>query len=214
MATKTKVIGLNAFLKATEKQLAEFWVREQNRLLIEYAKKEIVKLGKNIEAYHSRNHMDRTGNLLNSLCWGVAYDGRIVDSGFYREPITHSRGMDGTSVSFLHEFFPNDVEERNGRQMAENFIASYKGRPNKWTVFFAILADYWGYWESGFTMKSNFGEGRPRFMQFQVMTYIYDDVRRDLRPAKPHLTVYVPKYSYKNPRYKKKRGYKRIGVDR
>lgn len=68
MATKTKVIGLNAFLKATEKQLMKFWVGEQNRLLIEYAKKEIVKLGKNIEAYHSRNHMDRTGNLLNSLC--------------------------------------------------------------------------------------------------------------------------------------------------
>lgn len=214
MATKTKILGLNAFLKATEKQLMKFWSEEQSRLLIEYAKNEIIKLGKKIESYHSRNHMDRTGNLLNSLCWGVAYDGRMIESGFYREPVTHSRGINRASTSFLHEFFPDDVEERNGRQMAENFIASYKGKANRWTVFFAILADYWGYWESGFTMKSNFGEGIPRFMQFQVMTYIYDDVRRDLKPKERHFTVYVPKYSYKNPKYKNKRGYKKIGLYR
>jgi hypothetical protein len=109
----------------------------------------------------------------------------------------------------LHEYFINDRELVLGRELAEEYIGSVKGKSGKWTVFFAVLAPYWGYWESGFThIKTG------RRMQFQVMTHIFDDVRMDLKPAKTHLTVYVPKYSYKNPKYKKKKGIKKIGIIR
>lgn len=217
-----KIIGFDA-AKMAEQMMANA-VAEQNRRLVVYAEKEIKRLGDMIQTYHSANHMDRTGNLLNSLCWVVTYNSGIVGYGFYRSPVTHSRGIDGCSTSYLHEYFMNDMEERNGRQLAEEFIESYKGSPNKWKVAFAILADYWGYWESGFWMKSGGntvyqGESREhsiprskRFAQFQVMTHVYDDVRMALKPAETHLTVYVPKYSHKNPRYKNKRGYKKIGL--
>lgn len=201
-------------LNKMRKDMMDYAVSLQTENLIAFAQKEIKKLGDKIQTYNSANHMDRTGNLLNSLCWGVTYNGEMKGSGFYRDAVTHGRGINGASVSFLHEFFSNDQEEVNGRQRAEDFIASFQGKSGKWTVFFAILAPYWGYWESGFTMKSHFGDGKRRFMQFQVMTHIYDEVRMGLKPAKTRLSVYVPKYSYKNPKYKNKRGYVKIGVER
>ena len=206
---------------------------EQTRRLIEYAKKEIVKLGNMIASYNGANGLDRTGNLLNSLCWGVTYNGEVKDSGFYREPKVGSRtnrwgqergmGIKGGNDSYLHEFFPNDMEPVYGRQFAEEYLNNVSGKSGKWTVFFAILAPYWGYWESGFTMRGGGGDsGAPRhsrFMQFQVMTHIFDDVRIELKPAKTHLTVYVPKYSYKarshkGRKYKNKVGVKKIGIIR
>jgi hypothetical protein len=201
---------------------------EQTNRLVEYAKAKIIEIGDKIQTYHSKNHMDRTGNLLNSLCWCVTY-GTGEDekySGFYRQETLHGGGIDKTSESWLHEFFSNDREEVKGHQLAQSFIDSYKGKDGKWTVTFAILAPYWGYWEGGFKMKmggSTVYKGEPqqrniplttRFMQFQVMSHVYDEVRRDLRPAETHITVYRPKYSYKNPKYKKKKGYKKIGIIR
>jgi len=192
---------------------------EQTRRLIEYAKKEIVKLGNMIASYNGANGLDRTGNLLNSLCWGVTYNGEVKDSGFYREPKVGTRtnrwgqergmGIKGGSGSFLHEYFPDDMEPVYGRQFAEEYLNNVSGKSGKWTVFFAILAPYWGYWESGFTMVKT-----GKRMQFQVMTHIFDDVRMDLKPAKTHLTVYVPKYSYKSRKYKNKKGVKKIGIIR
>lgn len=192
---------------------------EQTRRLIEYAKKEIVKLGNMIASYNGANGLDRTGNLLNSLCWGVTYNGEVKDSGFYREPKVGSRtnrwgqergmGIKGGSGSFLHEYFPDDMEPVYGRQFAEEYLNNVSGKSGKWTVFFAILAPYWGYWESGFTMVKT-----GKRMQFQVMTHIFDDVRIELKPAKTHLTVYVPKYSYKSRKYKNKKGVKKIGIIR
>ena len=215
---KTKIIGFSP--ARIKKEAEEYLVSVQTEKLIEYAKEEIVKLGKKIQEYHSRNHMDRTGNLLNSLCWGVYYQGKKKGSGFYRDETTHSKGLDGTSVSFLHEFFKNDQEDVNGRKMAEDFIKSFKGASKGWSLFIAVLAPYWGYWESGFTMKFGFEEDEDgnmrttqrRFMQFQVMTHIYDDVRMAMKPAETHFTVYVPKYSYQNRKYKNKKGYKKIGI--
>jgi hypothetical protein len=163
-----------------------------------------------IASYSGANGLDRTGNLLNSLCWGVTFDGEVKDSGFYRSPKVGSRtnrwgqergmGIKGGDNSYLHEFF-DDKELVLGRKLAEEYIGSAKGKSGKWTVFFAVLAPYWGYWESGFTQVTT-----GKRMQFQVMTHIFDDVRMDLKPAKTHLTVYVPKYSFKNPKYKKKKG--------
>ena len=213
---KSKVVGLSSFTNNTREELTSYWIRIQTNKLAEYAKEEIEILGSRISAYNGAHHMDRTGNLLNSLCWIVTYNGKIQRSGYYREEMYHSSGLFRTSSSYLHEFFYNDMEEVNGRAMAQNFTKSYKGRNKGWSVVFAILAPYWGYWESGFVMKSGGGNSpipkSTRFMQFQVMTHIFDDVRMALKPAETHLTVYVPKYSWKNPKYKKKRGYKRIGV--
>jgi hypothetical protein len=188
---------------------------EQTNRLIEYAKTEIKRLGEMME----KGDKDRTGHLLNSLCWGVTYNGELKDSGFYRQATLHTyvnrygqergRGVHGGTNSYLHEYFINDREIVLGRELAEEYIGSVKGKSGKWTVFFAVLAPYWGYWESGFThIKTG------RRMQFQVMTHIFDDVRIDLKPAKTHITVYVPKYSYKNPKYKKKKGIKKIGIIR
>lgn len=72
---KTKIIGFSP--ARIKKEAEEYLVSVQTEKLIEYAKEEIVKLGDKIQTYNSRNHMDRTGNLLNSLCWGVAYKGEL-----------------------------------------------------------------------------------------------------------------------------------------
>ena len=219
MATRTRV-KFNAQKWAQEvfKNASE----EQTRRLIEYAKQEIVKIGNMILTYHSRNHMDRTGNLLNSLCWGVMYKGTMKGHGFLRDEVLRPRGVEGSSDSYLHEFFER-TEVVEGRKLAEQYIASYRGTSDGWRVFFAILAPYWGYWESGFRLKSGGGstyKGTSRenripksmgFRQFAVMSQFFDEIRMDLKPAKVSLTVYVPKYSYKNTRYMGKRGTRKWG---
>lgn len=207
-------------MKAAMMQVA---IDEQNKRLIAYAEKKIKEIGNTIKTYHSRNNLDRTGNLLNSLCWGVSYRGEMIGSGFYREPQTRTRtnrwgeerglGAQGGTSSYLHEFF-NEMEEVNGRQLAEDFIKSQAGLfPSGWRIFFAILAPYWGYWESGFTLRPGYGAGRTMFIQFSVMSQHYTRIIKDLKPAEMRFTVYVPKYSHVN-KDNKKRGIKRIGVDR
>jgi hypothetical protein len=80
----SKLIGFNA--KTLEKQMMANAVAEMNRRLVKYAETRIMLLGETISSYNSRHHMDDTGNLLDSLCWGVCYDGKMVQSGFYRSP--------------------------------------------------------------------------------------------------------------------------------
>ena len=79
-----KIIGFNA-AKMAEQMMANA-VAEQNRRLVEYAEQRVIMLGETINSYNSKHHMDDTGNLLDSLCWGVCYDGKMVQSGFYRSP--------------------------------------------------------------------------------------------------------------------------------
>jgi hypothetical protein len=217
---KGKVIGFSA--TKLKKQLMANAIKEQNRRFVEYAKKEIDSLGKKIASFPYANHMDRTGNLLNSLCWIVSYDGKTIDSGFYRDAKTNTytdkfgkkrgKGVSGSQNSFLHELF-DDAELVNGRKLAEEFIKSFKGSSHKWKIAFAVLAPYWGYWESGHTNAFS-----GKFQQFQVMTHIYDEVRTDMKPAETRLSVYVPKYIYKSIKWKKKLknrvGIKKIGLVR
>lgn len=191
---KSKVIGFNA--KSMAAAMMKNVVAEQNRRLVEYAKEKILAIGNQIKTYHSRNHMDRTGNLLDSLLWGVSYEGKLVEGGFYRD--AQARGE-----SYLHEWFSGDVKYLipvNGRQLAQTYMQKYGNNGAKgWRVFFAILAPYWGYWEKGFTMKSGGGDsGIPRstrFMQFAVMTQFYDEVKQDLKPARVRFRVSVAKYN-------------------
>lgn len=198
---KSKVTGFNVG-KMKAKMLKNA-VNLQTKLLANYARAKVVEIGNRIQQYHSLNHMDRTGNLLDSLCWGVTYDNKIVECGFFRE-------QTASTWSSLHEYFSGDIQALfpvYGHGMAEEYLSKYSSRSTKsgWRVFFAILAPYWGYWEKGFTNKvqeprRNLGETdltsySTRYFKFAVMTEFYDQVKQDLKPAKVSLRVHVEKYN-------------------
>lgn len=197
-ALKTIIQGFDPVKLAND--LLKGYIQEQNNRLIAYAQTMIIEIGTKIKSYHKANNMDRTGNLLNSLCWGVSYKGKLLDSGFYREETLRDKGIAGTSASYLHEWFPGDEKYLipvNGRKLAEEYIQKVGNTGSRgWKVFFAILAPYWGYWEKGFNMNPGFG-GSPHFVQFSVMAHIYDQVRNDLKPAKKYyFNVSVPQYEH------------------
>ena len=218
MATKTRIIGWNpnAFLK----EMTDNAIALQNQRLVEYAEQRIMLLGETIASYHSRNNMDRTGNLLDSLCWGVTYNGKYVGRGFYRQQTaTMSSGMHewwrggevtkwkGGKALGWESVGAEHLPEVWGHEMAENFLARQeKEGQNGWRVFFAILAPYWGYWEKGFEMKGNGGWG-GRFLQFAVMTQFRDHVKQDLSPARvTYRVTSATKYSNTGLMKKAKRG--------
>ena len=194
---KSRVVGFdgNALVKAMMKEVIE----KQRQLFVDYAKDKIQAIGNAIKAYHGAHNMDRTGNLLDSLCWGVCYEGKLLESGFYRPAQAHGN-------SYLHEWFSGDVKSLlpvYGRQLAEQYIDKYGNNGAKgWKVFFAILAPYWGYWEKGFRMTHE--EFKPRgkgysmgirsFYRFAIMTQFYDEIKADLKPARTRFRVSVAKY--------------------
>lgn len=180
---------------ALKKVLFDNLVEEQTKRLIAYAKDTTEKIGKRILEYNRANNLDRTGNLLNSLCWAVAYNGENKGYGFFRDPVLRAKGKEGDSRSFLHERDGNyEAFEVDGRALAQSYIDKYgKYTYNGWRMFIAILAPYWGYWEEGFNMKNRFGAST--FTRFQVMTYLYDQIQEDLRPANTKIKVYVDQYS-------------------
>lgn len=187
---------------------------EQTLRLIEYAKEKIIKIGDKIQTYNSKNHMDRTGHLLNSLCWYVSYEGEMKANGFYREESYQDKGMYGSSESWLHEFLPDSAENVYGRELANEYLAKHQsGNSKGWKVSFAILAPYWAYWEQGFKMKGHFGGG-SQFLKFAVMSEFFDELRTELKPYKKvTFTISTPKYSYKSNKYRgrnKRIGYKTL----
>ena len=198
---------------------------EQTNRLIEYAKQTILEIGNKIQTYHSRNHMYRSGHLLRSLCCGVSYDGKLVYSGFYGDIALKSHttwNEANTTNSYLHEWIPEyEAFQIDGRQMAQNYIQRYghmgSGK-GSWRVFFAILAPYWGYWETGFNMVHGLGKNRKSsFHQFAVMTEFYDKVDKDLKPAKVKFEItkdmnYTKSYHVKS--VKGRKGYVRGTIER
>lgn len=220
---KSKVIGFNA--DKWEKDLIKYWVGQQNARLIAYAKEKIQEIGNRISSYHSRHHMDDTGNLLDSLCWGVSYDGKAVASGFYRSQKAKDAAiMHGWSKVEIREGSGKkkwDYENKNknpfsemhagesvwGHQMAAEYLerAGAKSKAGQWKVFFAILAPYWGYWEKGFVKPVGkfMGSKRPIrgavFLQFSVMAETYDTVKGELKPMRTSPPrIYVDKYASKS----------------
>lgn len=197
LMAKSSLTGWNP--EALKKQMMGNAVAYNNARLVDYAKETIAKIGNKIKSYHSKNNMDRTGNLLNSLCWGVSYKGKLVEGGFFRDAVLNDKGIAKTSESFLHEWFSGDEKYLipvNGRQLAEEYLQKVGNTGSTgWKVFFAILAPYWGYWEEGFNMKVR---GKSiGFFQFAVMAETYDQVRKDLKPArKYYFNVSVPQYSH------------------
>ncbi len=184
-----------------KKELYEKLVNVQTNNLIEYAIKSVQEIGNTI----SRNRMDDKGNLLDSLCWGVAYKGKLIACGFYRNKAAKD-------PSYLHEWFsattrskedpydkheeipweslPDSPEPIVGHALAVDYISKHGAdkSDNGWRVWFAICAPYWGFWEKGFTMRH--WNGTRSFERFSVMSNFYDKVSRDLKPAttKIHFT--------------------------
>ena len=197
---KASRVKFNA--NALRSQLTKQLVAQQTQLLVDYAKAKIVEIGNTIRTWHSAHHMDRTGHLLDSLCWGVAYNGQLQEGGFYRQASAHGN-------SYLHEWFSGDVKYLipvNGHELAQRYLETYGNNGGQgWKVFFAILAPYWGYWEKGFKMKSHFGNGKSGVTatyQFAVMTHFYDQIRTELKPARTRFRVSVAKYD--KPKLEKK----------
>lgn len=220
---KSKVIGFDA--AKLEKDMMDYCVGQNNARLIAYAKKKILALGAMIESYPAGKHMNDKGNLLDSLCWGVCYDSKMIGRGFYREqtasrptimharyrdamfkvPVATTRGGRKTRSKWMYDEYDKYNWESsdvgvpvNGHQLAEEYLsrAESKCKSGEWKVFFAICAPYWGYWEQGFTMR---GRHSSKFVQFSVMTQFYDQLNADLKPmkiGKPH--IHVEKYASKS----------------
>lgn len=190
----SKVIGLDAYLKQLKKSMTEYCIEEQTNRLIAYAKRTVIDIADAIQFYGGKHHMDDTGNLLDSLCWGLAYKGKVVQTGFYRE-------QRATKVSYLHawSFSPDghkyfEAFPVGGHTLAEEYLKQYTAvNTDGWRLFFAILAPYWGYWEEGFTFKGRKGQ---KFMKWSVMTQYYDRVGQDLKPAKVNFRTEAPTYTH------------------
>lgn len=182
MAYSSILKGFDA--KALEKRIYDAVKDSIDAYLVDYAKTKIVQIGSKIKS--KEYDMDRTGNLLNSLCWGVSYNGEVLESGFYRDPpVLRDKGVDGNSFAYMHELWRDYryAYPVDGRAMAETFLQRSQPNVKGWRVFFAILAPYWGYWESGHkNIMTN------KFERFATMTHVYDEVKRELR-VQPHLSV-------------------------
>ncbi len=175
---------MSAFkFKLQKKALAREWFNKaalvQTDRLISYAKDEIFRIGEDISVAPTRNGLDRTGNLLDSLCWAVYYKGALKGHGYYRSP-------EAIEDSNLHEYTKPMGMSVNGRFMASQFVAEHKASRTGWELFFAIAAPYWGYWEKGFEHPSG------RQFQWFVMTSHYDHVKQDLAPMNVKFKVWIP----------------------
>lgn len=177
MATKT-IVKFNAkrWANAVRKIIAD----EQTNRLVEYAKEEIKNIG------HAFTAWDRTGNLLDSLCWAVYYDGQKgANYGFYRNATA-------SEDSYLHEYSKQPLKQLvDGHSEAQKFLATYVPSMTKgWEIVFAVCAPYWGYWEAGHTNPPHSG----RRVKFAVMAERYDHVKKALGSKRTTFSVYVPLY--------------------
>ena len=171
---RTKVIFPK---KAIEQQMLDFVIKEQTTRLIAYAEQQMEKIGERI-AWNDH------GNLLDSLCWAVYYNGNMRRCGYYRK----SEAIEDT---YLHALSKSIRQPINGHAEAQTFLAQYvPTEQSGWEVIWAVAAPYWGYWEKGHQnvmLKS--------FVKFSVMAHRYDVIRKQLKPAKVRFHTYVPKYA-------------------
>lgn len=145
---------------------------EQTARLIAYAKEEIVKMGNLIQQIIIGQD-ESTGNLLDSLCWGVWHNQKLCGSGYYRE-------QQAEYDSYLHELSLNKVSV-NGRFLAQQFLSEYGSSitvSDGWQIVWGVLAPYYVYWEKGH-INVLFG---GQFVKFDAMSQRYDHIENVLKP--------------------------------
>lgn len=146
--------------------------KEQTARLIAYAQEEMQRMG-NLISQIITNVDWNTGNLLDSLCWGVWHNKKKCATGFYRE-------MQAEYDSYLHELSQNK-QPVNGRLLAEQFLQEYQDNltvTDGWQIVWGVLAPYYVYWEEGHINVLFGGE----FAKFDAMSQRYDHIENVLKP--------------------------------
>lgn len=139
----------------------------QTQKLIEFAKEETSKIGSLLLDWED------TGNLVDSLCWAVWHNKKMVKNGYYRQQ------PQAELDSYLHELSAERSTPINGRVLADQFIANYEPSVESgWELVLGILAPYWAYWEGG-----HFNILLGDFVQFVAMTQRYDHIKDVFEPS-------------------------------
>lgn len=174
MATRLK-FNANEFRKELMAKKLEL-DKEQTRRLIAYAREEIIKIG-------DKMMMEDTGNLLDSLCWGVWQKGRLIRSGYYRQM------PEATNDSYLHAISPMPPKEAvNGRYLAQLFLSQYKPKQMRgWEVVWAATTPYYAYWEYG-----HYNVFLKQRVQFTAMAERYDHIKQEFKPQENKDIAFVP----------------------
>jgi hypothetical protein len=184
MATRVR-FSKSEFRKELMKRKREYEV-EQTARLIAYAKEQIVLMAKEIEQIITSQE-GSTGNLLDSLCWGVWHNKKRQGLGYYRNE-------SAIEDSYLHELSPMIRESVNGHFLAQQFLAQYQDNltiTDGWQVVWGVLAPYYAYWEQGHINKLLGGQ----FVQFTAMSQRYDHIKNELGPrCRADFNVTVPTY--------------------
>lgn len=148
-------------------QRKKLYEDEQTARLIAYAEEQMQLIGAEIEPYFGHSYTN-TGNMLDSLCWGVWFDGKLKKSGYYRE-------KQAEFDSYLHELSIACRTPVDGRFLAQQFLANYKAVKQGWSVAWGVLAPYYPYWETGHeNVLIGDVEG------FYIMTQRYDHIQNQL----------------------------------
>lgn len=169
MATRVR-FSKSEFRKELMKR-KKLYEDEQTARLIAYAQEQIQLIGSEIAPYFGMSERN-TGNLLDSLCWGVWFNGnnRPKAFGYYREPQAEFE-------SYLHELSPLNRVPVNGRLLAQQFLADFQPKiKDGWEVAWGVLAPYYAYWETGHENILLGGYVAP----FYVMTQRYDHIQNQL----------------------------------
>ena len=177
MATRLK-FNADAFRKELMAKKREV-DKEQTRRLAVYAADEINKIG-------SKMLMEDTGNLLDSLCWGLWYKGKLVHNGYYRSM------PEAAYDSYIHAISPMPPKESvNGRYLAQLFLSEYQPKQKHgWEVVWAATAPYYAYWEYG-----HYNVFLKQRVQFTTMAERYDHITQKLSPqCRVQFLIEVPTY--------------------
>lgn len=165
MATRAR-FQKEKFRKELMKQKREI-DKLQTQKFIEFAQEEISKMASLLV------DCEDTGNLLDSLCWAIWHNKKLVKNGYYREQ------PQAELDSYLHELSPERSIPINGRVLADQFIAQYDPTiESGWEVVWGVLAPYWAYWEDG-----HFNVLIGDYVQFVAMSQRFDHIKDVFEPA-------------------------------
>jgi hypothetical protein len=147
-------------------------IKQQTDKLCVYASKMIKKINTFREAGMSNPSGDWTGNLGDSLCWIVYYNGNIANSGYARNQAMAQDAQHDSSVS-------GDIW---GRELANNFIRSHNPSTTKgWEVVWAATVNYASKLEKG---NSDVHKG----VRLRIISQVFDNVVGDFK-GKAKITI-------------------------